>query len=289
MIHPIVPKNEIEFTTHWEDCIGKHVGNWTILSRCPVNSYNGSIVFNCRCKCGKEAKLLYSTLKAGKSYSCGCMRGILSAPYTTLDLLGKRFGKLTVIEKTDKRSKGSVIWKCRCDCGEICETLSNFLTHGSVKSCRKCAREKIIAAVKAANTKWKNADEHRIVHILNGMMFRCYNPRSKDYPNYGGKGVKICDEWRNSKQAFVDWSLSHGYKPGLTIDRLDSNGDYCPENCRWATILEQQSHLKTCRIIHLPNGTVCNAAECSRITGKPRTSLYRMSNEEIAKYTAQFL
>lgn len=82
-------------------------------------------------------------------------------------------------------------------------------------------------------------DRKRLRSIYNGMKTRCYNPNHKAYRIYGGKGVKVCDEWLTGFKTFAEWAYSHGYRQGLTLDRLSSDGDYCPENCRWATYKEQ--------------------------------------------------
>lgn len=95
--------------------------------------------------------------------------------------------------------------------------------------------------------------EKRIRSILNGMKQRCYNTKTKKYHRYGGRGISVCDEWRENTQAFIDWSLSHGYADNLTIDRIDNDGNYEPGNCRWITRQEQQ-HNKSSNVLLTYNG-----------------------------------
>ena len=89
----------------------------------------------------------------------------------------------------------------------------------------------------------------RIYNTYHSMKQRCYNSKNKNYYNYGGRGIKICEEWLNDFQAFYDWSMSHGYSDDLTIDRKDNDGDYCPENCRWSTHKQQSNNVRTNHLI----------------------------------------
>ena len=100
----------------------------------------------------------------------------------------------------------------------------------------------------------KNATKHglehtRIYRIWRGMLNRCYNPRSNRYHRYGGRGITVCDEWKNDVKAFYDWALSSGYREELTIERKDNDGPYCPENCTWATVKEQLNHTSRNRFV----------------------------------------
>lgn len=155
-----------------------------------------------------------------------------------IDITGERYGRLTVL-KLEPSKKYLSMWRCRCDCGnEITAYLGN-LRRGTTQSCGCLQRER----TSKANILHGDTDSslyRRYKHIL----YRCYNPKCKDYSNYGGRGIKICNEWLDNYKAFREWSLQNGYKEELTIDRKDVNGDYEPNNCRWITLEEQQSRWK---------------------------------------------
>ena len=151
------------------------------------------------------------------------------------DLTGQRFGRLTVIRATDQRGPDNgIVYECLCDCGNTCFVWNNRLTirtHSRKRSCG-CLHDETHEQHGGAGT--------LLYHKWNGMRDRCNNPKARQYSYYGGRGIRICDEWQNSFAAFRDWALSAGYKDGLSLDRIDYNGNYCPENCRWISMAEQQ-------------------------------------------------
>lgn len=114
----------------------------------------------------------------------------------------------------------------------------------------------------------------RLYHIWNGMKQRCENPNTISYKYYGGKGVNVCKEWRDSFESFKDWAISHGYSDDLTIDRIDANGDYCPENCRWATNKEQQNHTSYNRL-YTYCGETHNVMQWAEKVGMSANMLYK--------------
>lgn len=180
-----------------------------------------------------------------------------------LNLTGKRFGKLVVIKTAGKTKNGAYLWQCKCDCGnEIIANVGN-LKNGHTKSCG-CLR------VDRCKTNFtKHGLEHtRLYGIWSDMRLRCYDEKNIAYHRYGGRGITICDEWKNDVKAFYDWATANGYKDSLTIDRIDNDGNYCPENCRWATVKEQASNRRS-NILVTHNGKTQTMKKWANEVGTP--------------------
>lgn len=145
------------------------------------------------------------------------------------DLTGKRFGKLVALQEAGKKN-GRYVWECVCDCGNDAFVIGSKLTNGHTQSCG-CLRKD--GTRKAAYS--YGLSKTRLYRTWCNIKTRCHNPNASNYEFYGGKGVSVCDEWRNDFKAFYDWAMANGYEDNLTIDRKNSDGDYCPENCQWIT------------------------------------------------------
>lgn len=173
--------------------------------------------------------------------------------YNFKDLTGKKFYYLLVLNKTRKDKNGHWYWRCKCDCGNIKEILGSHLMQGNVKSCG-CYNSKRASKFCKDKTIIPNK---RIMYIWQSMKQRCYNQKSISYKNYGAKGIKICDEWKNNPKLFYNWAIENGYRDDLTIDRIDSNKDYCPKNCRWVDWKTQMRNTNRNVIITYKGETNC--------------------------------
>ena len=157
---------------------------------------------------------------------------------------GKRYGKLLVL-KEDGYIGNEIAWLCVCDCGNIKRIIGHNLGRGS-NSCGCDRTSKLIG-----RTKTHGLSNNKLYIVWNGMKRRCSEPQYKAYEHYGGRGITVCEKWLKSFETFYSWAINNGYSNGLTLDRVNNDGDYSPENCRWVTQKEQNNnkrnnHLLTC-------------------------------------------
>lgn len=152
-------------------------------------------------------------------------------PARLIDITGNKYGMLTPIEYIGKQK-----WLCRCECGKQSVHYAHHLKHGDVKSCG-CMSEKW----REESRGFHQESSTRLYHIWTSMKQRCYNSSHEGYKWYGGKGIKVCEEWLEYLP-FMKWAMSNGYADNLMLDRIDGNKDYCPENCRFVTQIQQANN-----------------------------------------------
>lgn len=176
-----------------------------------------------------------------------------------IDLTGEQFGMLTVDSIAYKKNSYTY-WNCSCNCGGIRIVRGDHLRDGSVTDCG-CTRKHI------SHQKENKIYDLRLYRIWSLMKERCFNSKRKEYPKYGGRGITVCEEWLDSR-TFIEWAMANGYNDNLTLDRIDNNGNYCPENCRWVTRMMQGNN-KRCNRNFTYNGVTKTLSQWSRDSGLP--------------------
>lgn len=194
--------------------------------------------------------------------------------YDLNTFIGKRFGRLVVLNAWREHIGCQVrkVAEVKCDCGTICRKSLDSMMRGGTTSCG-CYEAEVRSIVHTKHGYFKDPDLKRLLYVWNGIRTRCYNPKSKSYRNYGGRGIKLCEEWQD-RTKFVEWAMSHGYRKGLSVDRIDCNGNYAPENCRFATASEQMQNVRYNRNITF-QGRTQSLSMWAREIGVPIPTLWR--------------
>ncbi len=232
---------------HALDLTGRTFGDWFVLSKDTTKKHK--IFYRCQCKCGAVHSVRSDALLRRKSSSCkACSR--------KKDLSDCIFGNWFVISPVHQNNARS-LWLCRClKCGFIKAVDARNLTSGKSTQCRKCGTPRT-----------HNQSRTRLYSIYRHMINRCYCKTCDCYSNYGGRGITICDEWRKDFSNFAKWALTNGYKENLTIDRINVDLGYSPNNCCWATLDQQQRMHKRGLVELTLNGVTKCQTEWSRLTG----------------------
>ena len=236
-----------------EDLAGQKFGELEVIDFAFIRS--GNYYWNCRCDCGVEKPIRVSRLKSGDSKTCGHIK----------DLTGQQFGRLTVVSFSHM---GRVsFWNCVCVCGNKIVVNSNNLKSGHTQSCGCLQQESRID---------HGLSKHPLNAVWRGAKSRCNNVNAHKYKDYGGRGITFCADWERFED-FYNWAITHGYEKGLEIDRIDNDGPYSPENCRWATRKEQCNNTRQNKYLTF-NGVTKNYTQWAKDTGlKLQTVCTRIS------------
>lgn len=199
------------------------------------------------------------------------------AKFVAADIAGQKFGRWTAISNTGEKTKnGTSIWLCRCDCGNYGKISISNLRYGSSKSCGCIPRERM------AKLNYKHGGKkERLYAVWGTMRRRCQDENHKDFANYGGRGIEVCQEWQDYEE-FRKWAFANGYDPNApkqkcTIDRIDVNGNYEPDNCRWVSAKVQQNNRRNNRVLTYDNETN-TLAEWNRKCGFPKDLIAKRLN-----------
>lgn len=262
------------------EMIGMKFGHLTVIGIDDKERYR----LICKCDCGTVKSIRKSGLISGETKSCGCQR------FKIKDLTNMRFGKLVAIKPVGRKRR-KVVWLCKCDCGKEVEVVGTSLSNGNTKSC-------------GCSTLKHGMFGTRIYGVWRSMKERCYVKKHISYPNYGGRGIKVCDEWQEFIP-FMEWAYENGYDENAkrgecTLDRIDVNGDYCPENCRWVSQSVQSNNRRDNVYIEYngivdtlsnhakENGISPVLAETRKLQGMSVEKIFSKENLKISKSVLQY-
>ena len=257
----------------FKDLTGQRFGKLMVVSR--ADDYikpNGNkiIQWRCVCDCGNEVVVRGEYLRSGQTKSCGCL--------TSENLVGMKFGRLTVMDRESPKSKKTKgLWVCKCECGNVIKVNTSDLKSGNTTSCG-CKRKETLRQLRTKH----GESNTRLYNVWSDMKKRCYNTKNVDYKNYGGRGITVCDEWMDF-QNFYEWAIANGYdetapRGQCTIDRINVDGNYEPENCRWVDRYIQMNNKRNNRILTY-NGESHTLAEWCEIVNIPYNCLKSRLNK----------
>ena len=250
-----------------EVSIGDKFGHWTVIE---LYKNGGKCLCECDCEDHTRRVIRSSTLTNGHTKSCGCVRN-------NKIKVGDKFGRWTVISYAGKTDYGAKQWWCECECtpNKLHKVFATSLLTGRSKSCGCYSRE-----FKHNLYSTHGMTKTRFYKLWGSAIRRCTDVKNKSYEKYGGRGITVCDRWMDSFENFRDDMyesyLEHVEKYGekdTTLDRIDSNGNYCPENCRWATCKLQTRNRACNSYITYLGKTMC-ITEWAEYLGMSRNTIY---------------
>lgn len=199
------------------------------------------------------------------------------------DITGQRFGRLTAIRYSHTGEENRAVWLCKCDCGRYVTVPGKSLRTGNTTSCGCLCIEHATERIVKFNTKHGKAHT-RLFGVWLGMRRRCNDPKADNYCNYGGRGIRVCEEWETDFNAFYTWAIENGYKDDAkrgiyTVDRIDNDKGYSPENCRLASYSEQANNRRSTRFITY-KGETKSRSQWARHFGKSRDIFVKLTDEE---------
>lgn len=259
---------------------GQKFNKLTVIEKTDKKNASRDRYWLCRCDCGNQVIALGSCLKNGNVESCGCIKHNRHIERIN-SYIGKKYNHLTVVrrlEMSERKDKADSLL-CICDCGNYTQSGPYSLEKGRKKSCG-CSQFENLSLLWEHNKKYKHYNE-RLYKVYKLMLDRCYNENNREYHNYGGRGIIVCDEWlgKNGYDNFAEWAFSSGYDENAkrgecTLERIDTeHGIYEPNDCRWATNQEQQNNKRT-NIKEEYSGEVHTIAEWARLLNVNVHTLY---------------
>ena len=224
------------------DRTGQRFGKLTVVER--DRSRSGKVFWICRCDCGNVKSVESYKLKTGNTTSGGCEQ--YNRPFR--DLSGEKYGMLTVLRRVPNSAGSKALYRCRCECGNEIDVCYSSLVYGDRKTCG-CV-DLHVKHGDCSSKRLGGKQHSRLYGVWRDMKGRCENPNSHAYSSYGGRGIRICDEWSKDYATFREWAKSTGYDENAprgkcTLDRIDNDGNYEPSDFRWVDMVVQSNNRRT--------------------------------------------